>query len=264
VVTTDANHPNAYIADSPAGKYPDNYTGQLRLNGIFDLSKGVHAWAFFEDRYAFEQEYDAGLFEASFDTTTWTALPGNGGVTSPDASIVGPGKSVFGGTRWRWRQDRVDLSAFAGDTLHKKTWLRWRSLSDPGMAFDGMNFDSLRICLYDPAMQPVPTAVATGPAVPRLRLAPPSPNPARGHVAFAFETPQAGRLSLEVLDVQGRIVYVRTAEIARGSGEGPYASRFAWGWDLRDRAGRSVAPGVYLVRLHSARESAVSRMVVLP
>ena len=264
IVSTDANHPDAYIADSPTGVYPNNYAGQLRLNGSFDLSSGVHAWAFFEDRYAFEQEYDAGLFEASVDTTTWTALPNNSAITGADFNVAGPGQKIFVGTRWRWRQDRVDLSRFAGDPLHTQTWLRFRSLSDAGANFDGMNFDSLRICVYNPAAQPVPTAVAPGTTATRLKLAPPSPNPARGSVAFAFETPQSGAHALDVLDVQGRVVYTHTADIARGTGNGPYAGRFAWSWDLKDRTGQRVAPGLYLVRLHSGSASSVSRMVVLP
>ena len=266
VVTNDANHPDAYVADSPAGIYTNNFNAQLRLNGTFDLSAGPHAWALFEDRYAFEQEFDAGLFEASTDTVTWAALPGNGAVTTTSANIAGAGKSIFGGTRWHWRQDRIDLSAFAGDTLHRKVWLRWRSLSDPGMDFDGMNFDSLRVLVYDPSVQPapVPTAVGPGPTVRALRLAPPAPNPAHGPVAFALETPESGTLSLDVLDVQGRVIYSRSAEIAPGASGGPYASRFTWGWDLRDRAGRAEAPGVYLVRLRTPHASVTRRLVVLP
>src|SRR5262249_31482735 len=154
-------------------------------------------------------EYDAGLFEASFDTTVWTPLPGNGGVRTNANNIAGANRWMFGGTRWRWRQDRVDLSAFAGDPTHPKTYLRWRSLSDAGPNSDGMNFDSLRISLSDPAAQPVPTAVGAGPPAPRLRLAPPSPNPARDRVAFAFDVPHPGPLTLDVLDVQGRRVWSR-------------------------------------------------------
>jgi hypothetical protein len=264
VVSTDANHPDAYIADSPAGLYPNNYAGQLRLNGSFDLSHGVHAWAFFEDRYGFEQEYDAGLFEASFDTTTWTSLPGNSLVRTNVNNIAGANKWMFGGTRWRWRQDRVDLSAFAGDPTHTKTFLRWRSLSDGGMDFDGMNFDSMRVYLYDPAAQPVPTAVAPGPAAAHLRLAAPAPNPVRDRVAFTIDVPHAGPLTLEVLDVQGRVVWSESATISPGASGAPYASRFAWGWDLHDRAGRAVAPGLYLARVRTNGEAAIRRLVVLP
>jgi hypothetical protein len=263
VAANDAMHPDAYIADSPAGLYPDNYTGQLRLTNAVDLSAGVHAWAFFDDRYAFEQEYDAGLFEASFDTTTWVTLGGNGAVTTTAANVAGAGRTMFGGTRWLWHGDRVDLSSFAHDVGHRPVWLRWRSLSDSGMDFDGMNFDSLRIFVYDPAAQPVPTAVGAGPPAARLRLAPPSPNPARGRAEFTFEVPEAGPLTLEVLDVQGRVVWSRSANIARGSGTGPYASRFAWSWDASDRSGRAAPPGLYLARVRTSRQAAVQRLVLL-
>jgi hypothetical protein len=255
VKTGDPNHPSAYIADSPLGIYPSYYTGQLQLTAPLNLSHGVHAWAFFESRYAFEQEYDAGLFETSLNGTTWTPRAGNGSVISNSINIAGSGIPIFGGTRWRWRTDRIDLSSVAGAPSVR---LRWRSLSDGGMEFDGMNFDSLRICLYDPAMQPAPVAVGDGPAPTRLSFAPPTPNPARGVVTLSFASPEAGPVTLEILDVQGRTVRARHESLARG------ASHFAWNWDLRDAAGRRVAPGLYLVRLATAHDAATRRVVVLP
>ena len=260
VKSNDPNHPSAYIADSPSGVYPSNYTGQLRLTAPLDLSHGVHAWAFFDDRYAFEQEFDAGLFETSLDGTTWTPRGGNGAVTSPAVSIAGAGKPVFGGTRWRWRADRVDLTPVAGAASVR---LRWRSLSDAGTNFDGMNFDSLRVYVYDPALQPAPTAVGDGPAPARLVLDPPLPNPARGAVTVAFATAESGPVTLEILDVQGRVVRTRHETLAHGGSGAGRATRFAWSWDLRDRAGRPVAPGLYLVRLATAHDAATRRVVVL-
>jgi hypothetical protein len=261
VKSNDPDHPSTYLADSPAGLYPNNYAGQLKLTAPLDLSHGVHAWAFFDDRYGYEQEYDAGLFETSLDGTTWTARPGNGAVTTTSVSVAGAGKPVFGGTRWRWRSDRVDLSPVAGASAVR---LRWRSLSDAGTNFDGLNVDSLRVYVYDPALQPLPAAVGDGPAPARLALAPPSPNPARGPVTLAFATPEAGPLSLEVLDVQGRTVRSRRESVARAASGAPYAARFAWSWDLRDGAGRRVPPGLYLVRLATAHDAVTRRVVVLP
>ena len=261
VKSNDPDHPSAYIADSPAGVYPSNYTGQLRLTAPLDLSHGVHAWAFFDDRYAFEQEFDAGLFETSLDGATWTARAGNGAVSSDSVSIAGVGRPVFGGTRWRWRADRVDLSPVAGASSVR---LRWRSLSDAGTNFDGMNFDTLRVCVYDPAMQPAPAAVGDGPAPARLVFAPPAPNPARGAVTLSFATPEAGPITLEIIDVQGRTVRARHETIPRGASGAPYATRFAWNWDLRDGAGRRVAPGLYLVRLATAHDDVTRRVIALP
>ncbi len=261
VKTGDPDHLSAYLSDSPMGVYPPNYSGILQLTAPLNLSQGVHAWAFFEDRYAFEQEYDAGLFETSTDGVTWTARGGNGAVTSNLNNAAGDGKIIFGGTRWRWRTDRVDLSPLTGATAVR---LRWRSLSDSGVEFDGMNFDSLRVCLYDPALQPAPAAVSDGPAPERLAFAPPTPNPARGVVTLSFATPDAGAITLQILDVQGRTVRSRRETLAHTLSGAPYATHFAWNWDLCDASGRRVAPGLYLVRLATARESVTRRVVVLP
>ena len=118
---------------------------------------------------------------------------------SDSVSIAGVGRPVFGGTRWRWRADRVDLSPVAGASSVR---LRWRSLSDAGTNFDGMNFDTLRVCVYDPAMQPAPAAVGDGPAPARLVFAPPAPNPARGAVTLSFATPEAGPITLEIIGLR--------------------------------------------------------------
>jgi len=139
VKANDANHPDAYIADTPSGVYPNGYAGQLKLAGTLDLSHGVHAWAFFENRYTFEQEYDGGQFEASLDGTNWTALPGLGAVTSNSTYVGGAGRPIWTGSRLLWRSDRVDLSGFAGPTA-TAVRIRWRSLADSGGDFDGMNF----------------------------------------------------------------------------------------------------------------------------
>ncbi|HTR96968.1 MAG TPA: M14 family zinc carboxypeptidase [Candidatus Acidoferrales bacterium] len=263
VRSNDPAHPDAYIADSPSGLYPNNYTGQLKLTTPLDLSAGVHAWAFFEDRWGFEPDYDAGLIEASPDGTNWTALPGNGAVTSVSSDVAGAGHSIFDGTRWLWRQDRIDLSSFAGGSAATAVRLRWRSLSDSGLDLDGMNFDSLRVYVYDPTAQPVPTAVAAGPRPGRLEFSPPEPNPAGDRAAFAFRTPEAGALTLEVIDVQGRVRWTRRESIASGADGGPYAASFRWGWDLRDDAGRRVEPGLYFARLRTASHSATQRLVVV-
>jgi opacity protein-like surface antigen len=264
ITAGDPVHPDAYLADSPAGLYPSRSTAQLVRGTTLDLSAGVHAWLLFEDRWGFEQDYDAGLVEASLDGVTWQTLRGNGTVRSVSLNVAGAGRDILGGTRWRWRNDRFDLSSFAGGAAAGAVRLRLRALSDSGTNFDGLAVDSLRVVLYDPAQQPAPVAVGRGPRPVRLLFAPPSPNPARGTIAFAFETPDAGTLSLEILDLQGRRVHERTHAIAQAADGAPYASRFLWGWDLRDDAGRRVAPGLYLARLRSPSGEAVRRFIVLP
>lgn len=264
VVSNDVRHPSAYIADSPLGVYPTNYTSSLTWTQPLDLSAGVKAWAYMENRWAFESDFDCGVFEASRDGVTWTSLRGNGTTASDPSSRVGGGFQVFDGTRWLWRQDRFDLSSVAGGSGSSAVRLRFRSLSDPGVNLDGLSFDSLRVVVFDPAQQPAPVAVGNTGGGRSLALSSPVPNPARAQVRFEFQVPNAGRLEFDVLDIQGRRVWGRSETVARAADGSPYADRFAWGWNLRDAGGQRVAPGVYLARLSTDAGQVTRRLVVMP
>lgn len=253
VVSTDARHPDRYLTDSPAGNYPNYANLRLTWKGRLDLSRSQHAYAFFEARWLAEQTYDGSVFEASLDSVTWTALAGRGtsaGIFSPQPA----GQPVYQASRYLWKTDRLDLSAFAG-AAGSAVRLRLRTVSDAAMNYDGFSFDSLRVLLFDPAQQPVPTAVDPG-AAPRFELAAPWPNPARSVAHLCFALPRAASLGLEIHDLQGR--RVRTLAGGRLA-----AGRYALAWDLRDDAGRPVAPGVYLARLSGADGERTRRIVVL-
>lgn len=102
---------------------------------------------------------------------------------------------------------------------------------------------------------------------PRLEFRPPDPNPARtaSHLRFFIPpTPSGGRLTLDVVDIQGRRVRRLPAETFP-----PEGTERAVSWDLHDDAGRRVPGGVYFVHLDIAPRSgeshaAVRRVVVLP
>ena len=253
VVSNNPTHPSRFFADSPSGKYPANSNSSFILKTTLDLHSAVHAWAFFDAKWSFEGDYDGCLVEASLDSVTWTPLTGR--ATTPGTLSPQPaGKPLYESQRYNWRAERIDLSPFAGPTATAVRF-RFRSFSDPATQFDGMNFDSLRIALYDPAAQPTPVAV--GPAAAGgLEFAPPTPNPAAGVTTFAWMLPRAGHARLEVLDLAGR----RVATLA----DGAYgASRYVRGWDLRDDSGRRVTPGVYFARLVTADGARERRLVVL-
>jgi hypothetical protein len=264
VMLNDPVHPSAYFADSPAGRYANSMNATLGPSAPLDLSHGVHAWAFFDDRWTYESDYDAGLLEASRDNLNWTPLATGATTLSDASSAAGGGLPAFEGSRWLWTADRADLSEFAGGAANASVWLRFHSLSDTGFQLDGLSVDSLRVLVYDPALQPAPVAGPPDANVTRLALAPPSPNPSRDLVRFAFDLPPgAADFSLEVLDVQGRRV-VSYAESAGRAGGSRTGSSWRWGWNLHDDAARRVPPGMYLVRLRSGADEAVRRVVVLP
>jgi hypothetical protein len=90
----------------------------------------------------------------------------------------------------------------------------------------------------------------------RTRLAA-GPNPSTGPVTVTADVRDPGPGRLRVLDVRGR-------EVARlAEGYLPGGER-TWTWNLRDSAGRRVAPGVYFLRLDTTQGAASGRLVVLP
>jgi probable HAF family extracellular repeat protein len=83
-----------------------------------------------------------------------------------------------------------------------------------------------------------------------------TPNPARGNSRFDFTLARAGRATLAVLDVSGRIV--------RTLADGEFAAGpQAIGWDGRDRSGARVAPGIYHARLVTAQATLTRRFAVV-
>ncbi len=99
------------------------------------------------------------------------------------------------------------------------------------------------------------TDVAPGTAA-TLRFAGASPNPVRGGSLFAFELPRAGRASLVLHDLSGRVI----RELASGwYGAGPQSVR----WDGRDDGGAVLAPGAYYARLVTEQGALARRFVML-
>lgn len=89
---------------------------------------------------------------------------------------------------------------------------------------------------------------------PVFHLAQNSPNPFRGATTIAFQLPASGRVRLEILDVQGRLV--RTL-VDRVFGSGEYEETWDGG---RDDGGRATA-GIYFYRLTVPGGSATRKMV---
>lgn len=253
LVANNPAHPSRFIADSPSGLYANNSTASLTLRAPLDLTPAVHAWVLFDATWMYEQDYDCAVIEASLDSVTWTALAGR--ATTPGLAPQPVGKPVYEGTRWNWKPERVDLSAFAGPTANQVR-LRLRSLSDPATTYDGFNFDTLVVVLYDPANQPAPLAVEDGRNAPVLALATPVPNPLRDASRFAFTLPAAGVARLELLDLQGR----RVRTLAGGWLAAGPQERI---WDGRDDRGVPVSAGVYFARLVSDAGAVQQRVLVL-
>jgi hypothetical protein len=259
IVSNDASHPSRYLADSPAGAYGANATSTMRTAQPVNLSNGVHAYAFFESRWEMESDYDAATIEASTNGVTFTKIPSTSTTKGSGLSTQQPlNEPVFAGARHVWKPEIADLSNFTG-AGKTSVYLRFKMNADGGNPyghlFRGIDVDSVRIALYDPAAQPMPVAVGDALPAGALELSAPSPNPARHLARFSFALPRAGRARVEILDVQGRRVrLLADSEMAAG--------RYEHGWDLRDRDDRPVTPGIYLARIAIGGESLTRRLVV--
>ena len=81
-----------------------------------------------------------------------------------------------------------------------------------------------------------------------------SPNPFHGRTRIGFSVPGPGaRTKLALFDLSGR--RIMTLFSGRVSG-----AKSVY-WDGRDRSGKTVSGGVYLVRLHHGRKILTRRMV---
>ena len=83
-----------------------------------------------------------------------------------------------------------------------------------------------------------------------------SPNPSRAEARITFTLSEPGRVKLDVLDLQGRLV-------SNVLDEPREAGRHAASWDLRNSAGAAVAPGLYWVRLDLGARRRLARLSVV-
>jgi hypothetical protein len=90
-----------------------------------------------------------------------------------------------------------------------------------------------------------------------FQLLPPTPNPSHGPTRLGWTQSQTERISLTIVDVQGRVI-ARLLDELRGPG--PHETR----WDGHTDAGGRAPAGVYLAVLNAAGRVTARRLVTLP
>lgn len=100
------------------------------------------------------------------------------------------------------------------------------------------------------------TGVGDRPAATALELHPNCPNPFNPQTTIAYTLPQAGRVSLRVYDVAGRLVRTLVDDVEEAGGH-------VTTWGGRDGRGVAVVSGVYFVRLESESGVRTRKMVLL-
>ena len=82
------------------------------------------------------------------------------------------------------------------------------------------------------------------------------PNPFAASTTIRFDLPEASRITLEVFDIEGRVI----ATIADEEWE---AGRHSVSWGAQDASGEPAGPGVYFLRMKAGEFTAVRKMMVL-
>ena len=128
------------------------------------------------------------------------------------------------------------------------------SFTDAG-AVDGVLYSYMVGAVGDDGTEVLagPVEVLADFRVSGLWLAPPTPNPFAGTSSFEFAVPRGAGAELGIYTPGGRVV--RRLDIAAGSS--------AATWDGLSSRGEPVSPGVYLVKLEAAGESAHRKLVFL-
>ena len=89
----------------------------------------------FSTWFDIESGYDFGMVEVSTDGTTWTSLPGN------LTSTISAGSYGITGTSRGWESAKYGLADWAG----KSVYLRFRYISDGGVAQNGWEVDDIAV-----------------------------------------------------------------------------------------------------------------------
>ncbi|WP_374689721.1 immune inhibitor A domain-containing protein [Promineifilum sp.] len=126
---------------SQSGDLLDN-----RVYSEFDLTNvNLPVMFSFDAWWDIEEDFDYGLIEFSIDDgATWVTIPDNGGVLTDedpnDVGVVSPGEA-WGLTGAGEGTLTFNLNQFAGEML----WIRFRYLTDPGVANPGWQVDNIVI-----------------------------------------------------------------------------------------------------------------------
>ena len=249
-LSSTSTSPPTSFADSPAGDYPDGASNELTLTEPLDLSGTAAAQLRFTAQWDIEAVYDFVQVRASTDGVSWTSLAGRHTRLGTGFGVQTQGEPGYDGTQTEWVEERMDLSAFAGEP---EVYLQVRLRSDGLVNEDGFYLDDLTVETF---VDGNTVAAEGGVQAESLVLFENYPNPFAERTSIPFEIGAAGPASLVVYDVLGQRIRVLA--------EGPFAAgRHSATWDGRDQAGRRVASGVYLCVLRAGDAMTTHKLLVV-
>ncbi|PIE53388.1 hypothetical protein CSA37_01650 [Candidatus Fermentibacteria bacterium] len=204
-------------------------TGAIDCSGLYGTHLRFQRWLGVES-----SQYDHASVQISTDQQTWFTIWANGSDEITDSD---------------WSMKVYDISSYA-DT-QPQVWIRWvMGTTDSGWEYCGWNLDDVEIWAYGALSaeeQETETVFSMGFA---------GMNPASSSTVFRCQMPEAGQLTVQVLDISGRVMgTVFNGEVSSGQVDVPF--------NLVDSSGRRLPAGIYPVVASSAGSTAVARLVVL-
>jgi hypothetical protein len=259
-ISTQRNHTTGgarawKFGSQGAGPYTDSGDGALVAPPV-RISPGaaLSFWHWINaESQGSNQAWDGAVVELTNDAgASWTEIIPQGGYTHAiipnQQSPFPPNYPCWSGS-FDWRQAQFDLSAYDGQTIQ----VRLRFGSDGYVTFEGWYIDDL---VLNPG-QSSSDVIAVGGLPLRSTLLGNAPNPFGLQTKISFAVaPNAGRISLDVLDVSGR--RVRTLI------DGPVPPGLhSVLWDGRSEAGRELGSGVYFTRMRTGREEFEGKLLLM-
>ncbi len=236
--------------DSPGTNYPDNTTTTMEIASSLDLTGSMSGTVEFWAHWEIEDAWDGVFFEISTDGGgNWTPLATAFTTTSSGQGGQLPGGSpVFDDNQAGWVLNTVNLAPWLGESDVR---LRFRLSSDTSVHYSGFFVDDFEVMVVQ---EQVTSTIGDTPA--RTAAVGAWPNPFNPMTTVKFSVPAAGQVSLDVYDLQGRLV--RT--LAHGYyAEGDHLQV----WDGKTENGARASSGSYVVRLTAGTHQAVTKLSLI-
>ncbi len=145
-ITTGSSHsPTRSYTDSPSGSYGNNADFWLRTP-LLSLANAERACLTYWTRWDIEDEWDFGIVEISVNNgVSWNHLVGNHMNPASGSGRQTTGLHGYDGVRTDWVQERIELSAYAGQQIQ----IRFRLMTDGSVTEDGWYVDDITLEIID-------------------------------------------------------------------------------------------------------------------
>lgn len=191
--------PSKSITDSPSGNYATNANKSYTAVPGINLTTAVAAYLEYYARWEIEKNYDYAEVKVSTNGGT-TYTPMCAMYTHAGNSNQDQGNPLYDGFQRMWVKERVDLSAYLGQTIK----LRFTMVADGGVEYDGFYFDDITVKILDTSSTGIAPVSFVENAFELF------PNPNDGIFTLAFTKPVDNAATVNFKNLLGETVFSKT------------------------------------------------------